>query len=321
MNWNEIESKCIEKMRLRRLAYKTEVSYLGWIRRYCLWLKKENPAGDSTSKFESYLTHLALKEKVAASTQNQAFNAILFFYRRVLSVDLGHVKALRAKQESYVREAPSVEDTRRLLNEIGDANGYPVKLICKMLYGCELRVSEPLNLRIKDIRLSEGKMVIRQSKGGKYRVVGIPQSLKESIAAQMRAARGKWEQDHASGLRVTLPNAYERKDPRAAVSWEWYWLFPQHAPCNHPQTGEAVRFRMHEANVQREVRRAKNKAGIVGRITPHNFRHAYATHCLDSGANIHDMKEVLGHKNIETTMIYLHPQVDRVKSPLENLAI
>jgi len=120
---------------------------------------------------------------------------------------------------------------------------------------------------------------------------------------------------------VTLPNAYGRKDKSAAASWEWYWVFPQHLPCKHPRTGETVRFHLHEANIQREVRRAKDAAGVAGRITPHCFRHAYATHCLDSGANIHDVCEAMGHQCIETTKLYLHPTSDRVESPLERLAI
>ncbi|MEO0510760.1 MAG: integron integrase, partial [Verrucomicrobiota bacterium] len=320
-SWERVEADCRRKMALRHLSIKTEKSYLSWIKRYYFWLIENKPTGEAANKMEAFLTYLAVDGKVSASTQNQAFNALLFLYRRVIEVELGEVNSLRAKTPIFIRDCPTPKQMAAILKEVRDANGYPIRLLCGLLYGCGLRVSEPLDLRVKDVRLNDRRLILRACKGGKDRMVRLPDRLCDLMAVQLRAARGKWEFDHHNQLPVTLPNAYGRKDPSAARSWEWYWVFPQHKPCKHPRTGEIVRFHLHEANIQREVRRAKKAAGISARITPHNFRHAYATHCLDSGSNIHDVCEAMGHKCIETTKLYLHPAPERVPSPLDELAI
>lgn len=321
MKTEQVIKLCDEKMRLQRKAYKTRQSYCGWIRRYCNWMIKTKPVGESTQKMELYLTYLAKNRKVAATTQNQAFNALLFLYRDVRKEKLGNINALRAKTPKVERHAPSVEEITAVLGCLKDRNGFPVRLVFKLLYGCGMRVSEPLNLRIKDIRFDRGEIIIRDAKGGNDRVVSIPPCLVDELRVQVEAARVVWNKDHVNNQPHQLPNAYARKAPSAAFEWGWAFLFPGHVPVEHPDTGEMVRYHFHQSNVQRAVREACEEAELSTRFTPHNLRHSYATHALDNGSNIHDVKEVLGHKNVETTMIYLHAEIGRVRSPLERIAI
>jgi site-specific recombinase XerD len=299
--------------RRKHLALSTEQSYCGWVARYGDFLRKSAPAGGShEEKMERWLSALA-RRGVAASTQNQAFNAALFFYREVLHLDLGNVQALRAKRPAQIRQAPSREDVAAILREARDMAGYPTRLILFLLYGCGLRVSEPLNLRIKDVDLAHERLFIRGAKGGKDRVVGIPRMLVKAIHTQKARAHLLFK---LSEVPVPLPGLLARKYPAAGRSWEWFWLFPARGTCRHPRTGELVRWRCHEANAQRALRNAADRCGVGG-ITPHHLRHAYATHALEGGSSVRDVQAALGHSSLETTMGYLHPEPSRVRSPLE----
>lgn len=318
MNAKEIEAKVISRMRLQHRAWKTEQSYLGWIRRYMAYLIEKKPGGESANKMGAFLTHLAQVDEVAASTQNQAFNAILYMYR-TLGVELGEVKSLRAKPGKYERHAPSQSDIAAVLHHLKDAQGYPIKLLFKLLYGCGLRVSEPLGLRVKDVRMDRRELIIRQAKGGKDRVVKIPPSLVAPLQLQIQSARLIFERDAAESLPIQVPTALGRRSRSLCRQWGWMFVFPAHEPVEHPRSGELVRYSLHPGNIQRAVSRGCRAAKLAVPFTPHHLRHAYATHTLDAGANIHDVKECMGHSNVETTMIYLHPQVDRVRSPLEVL--
>jgi len=229
------------------------------------------------------------------------------------------VNALRPKRAAHVRHAPSREETAAMLRELRDLGGYPTRLVALMIYGCGLRVSEPLNLRIKDVRLADSQLVIRGAKGGKDRVVSLPCSLVEPIKRQMEAAKVQWQRMVQAGIPVALPGCMARKYPRAPFAWQWFWLFPSRQPCRHPRTGETVWWRMHECNVQRAVKSAAQKAGLDGAITPHVLRHAYATHAMQQGAFVRDVQQALGHSHLETTMGYLHAETSRVQSPLETL--
>ena len=287
-----------------------------WVRRFGR-AKVGYPAGlTPEGLMERFLSDEA-RRGVAATTQNQAFNALLFVYREVLGVKLGEVHSLRAKRPARLRHAPSREDVRGILREMRDVGGYRTTLIVKLLYGCGLRVSEPLELRIKDVRLVDSLLIIRDAKGGKDRRVALPCSLVPEIKAQMEWARAMWQRDVDAGLPVALPGRLAQKYPRSAFAWQWYWLFPAHQGCKHPRTGERVRWRMHEVNVQRCVKAAAQKAGLEGTVTPHHLRHAYATHAMQQGAYVRDVQVAMGHAHLETTMGYLTPEVARVVSPLE----
>lgn len=309
--------KLRDLMRLRHYSLKTEDAYRIWIGRYLEWLARNGGGFESSEdRMGAFLTHRAHLGD-AAATQNQAFNAILFLYRDILKMKLGDVHGLRAKRPATVRHAPSREDVLWLLNAARDVHGYPTVLVVKLLYGCGLRVSEPLNLRVKDVDVGHSRLVIRGAKGGKDRVVPVPCALMGEIVAHMRRARLMWADDVKAGLPLALPGNLARKYPRAPFSWQWAWVFPSKSACIHPRTGERVRFRMHEANVQRCVKRAAVGLGLEGGITPHHLRHAYATHVLDAGGNVRDLQAALGHAHLDTTMGYLHAEAGRVRSPLE----
>ena len=258
--------------RLRHLSLSTEDSYCGWVVRFARFVTERCEAEwTPEQKMEAFLTQLA-RQEVAASTQNQAFCALLFLYREALGVKLGKVDSLRAKKPVHLRYAPEVHEVRALMERTKDVSSYPTRLIVRLIYGCGLRVSEPLNLRLKDVLLSESKLVIRAAKGGKDRFVAIPCSLVAELRAQVEYAKGLAERDRVAGVPVALPGLLAGKYPHWQFSAKWAWLFPAHKPCVHPRTGEIVRWRCHEANVQRCVRDAARPLGLD--ITPHHLRHA-----------------------------------------------
>lgn len=317
MNENAAVQLLRETVRRKHLALSTEDSYAHWLVQFCRFVRTVPAGTSSEQKMERFLTRMALRD-YSASTQNQAFNALLFFYRDCLRQDLAGINSLRAKKPVLVRNAPSVEEVRALLDEVRDASGYPCRLVVRLLYGNGLRVSEPLNLRVRDVNLDDSRFIVRQAKGGKDRVVAIPCSLVGQIKAQLVAARVVWERDRAAGVPIKLPNRVAQKYPAAAFSWQWAWLFPMAAPCVDPRSGLTVRYRMLECNVQRAVQRACGRLGLD--IKPHELRHGYATHCLNSGANPRAIQMSMGHASLETTMGYCHAESTSVRSPLEMLA-
>ena len=231
----EAEQRLVEVIRLRHLAKATEDCYVAWLRRFMRFLVERRPTGTTEQKLEAFLTQLA-KQDVAATTQNQAFNALVFFYREAMKQPLGDIRALRAKRPAMIRTAPEVDEVRALL----------------------------------------------------------------------------------AGLPVALPGLLAKKYPDWRFAWKWAWLFPAHAPCRHPRTDETVRWRCHEANVQRAVRQAARPLGLC--VTPHHLRHAYATHSLNRGVNVKALQLAMGHAHSDTTLGYCHASALSVPSPLEAFA-
>lgn len=316
MNTTQVWRQFKDIMRLRHYAWQTEQCYQGWIQRYIDWLGKHGrDFTASEARMGAFLTMLA-HQGCAASTQNQAFNAILFLYRDVLKQDLKNVTSLRAKRPAQVRYAPAKEQVLALLDATKDTHGYPTRLLVRLLYGCGLRVTEPLNLRIKDVDVSHSRLTIRGAKGGKDRVVSVPCALMAEVVAQMKRARFTHEDDVKARIPLEVPGQLARKYKNAPFSWQWAWVFPSKTTCKHPRTGETVRYRMHEANVQKCVKAAASTLGLENSVTPHCLRHAYATHVLDRGTNIRDLQSALGHASLETTMGYVHAESARVLSPL-----
>jgi integron integrase len=317
------EAEAIDRMRqvIRRQhkALATEDAYVLWLRRYMKALRQTSSHLSSEKKLEKFLTDLALERDVSSSTQNQAFNALVFFYKVVLGQPLGDVNALRAHRPVHERHAPTPAETSSLLQTIRNHAGYPTNLIARMLYGCGLRVSEPLNLRIKDIDLERRTLCIRGAKGGNDRVVALPQSLISELTHQIQLARLVWQRDKHTRTPVMLPNRLPRKYPDYQFSWGWAWLFPAHNICRDPRSGALVRYRAHEANVQRAVKHASRKLGIS--VLPHELRHAFATDCLHRGTNPRAIQKAMGHKSLETTMSYTHAEALSVRSPLDALPI
>ena len=316
---DEVLKRVREVIRVRNYSFRTEDAYSYWIGLYYDFSAQLPKGMPSEKKASRFITHLAVSEDVAASTQNQAFAAVVFLYKHVLRRELGDISGVRAQRPVYIREAPSREEVRRLLAALVDTPLVPARLLASMLYGCGLRVQEPLELRIKDVRLSESLLYIRGAKGQKDRVVPLPCSLIPPIKAQIERARKVWQWDRANRpkLGVSLPRQLAKKYPSAPFAWEWFWLFPAGDSCMHPrQPGLEVRWRLHEVSLQRAIAKARKAAGIACHLTPHVLRHGYATHSEEDPRTI---QRAMGHKQLETTMGYIHRDVAQARSPLENL--
>lgn len=316
MNPNEAIQRMRAVIRRQHKSLATEESYCGWLRRYMAAIQQMPAALPSEQKLERFLTDLALRRGVSASTQNQAFHAVVFFYAEVLGRPLQAVDALRAQRPAHLRHAPTIDEVRHLLTATKDVGGYPTNLIVRLIYGCGLRVTEPLNLRIKDVDLVGQRITLRSAKGGKDRIVALPCSVIEEIAGQVQSARAVWQRDVKLKIPMEIPHQLSTKYPEYKFAWPWAWLFPSHWPCRHPRTGELVRYRMHEANVQRAVKEARRRLGIM--VLPHELRHAYATHSLNRGVNIKALQSAMGHVDINTTLGYCHSEALSVPSPLDS---
>lgn len=234
-------ARAVAVMRRQHKSLATERTYIHWLSRYMAALYQMPRNLSSEIKMERFLSELALRD-VSASTQNQAFNAILFFYRDVLRVELKNISTLRATRPDRIRIAPSVEDTHRLLNAIQNASGYPNNLVVRLIYGCGLRVSEPISLRIKDVNFDDSKLFIMDAKGGKDRPVRLPCSLIEPLRKQMDYARSIARRDKQSKLPMQLPHQLARKYPELQFDESWAWVFPLRHPCRDPRDGRLVRW-------------------------------------------------------------------------------
>lgn len=317
MKSEEAIARAREVMRRQHKTLSTERTYLHWLKHFMAAVRQMPNELTSEAKLERFLTDLALRNNVSAATQNQAFNAILFFYGDVLGLPLKNVDALRASRPAQLRHAPSVQDTRDLLARVPNVGGYPTNLIARMLYGCGFRVCEPLNLRIKDVCLDDGTLMLRGAKGRKDRIVALPCSIAEEVRQQMDFARNVWRGDCQNRIPLEIPGQLARKYPEYLFAWPWAWLFPSRHPCKHPISGQVVRYRMHESNVQRAIKAARRKLGIM--VLPHELRHAYATHSLNLGVNLKALSEAMGHAQIETTAGYCHATALSVPSPLDRV--
>jgi integron integrase len=317
----EVVSLVRSKIRMMHFALSTEDSYCGWVARYFDFCKDLKTDLTAEGKVEAFLTDLALRRGISARTQNQAFAALLYLYKEVLGKPLGNIDSLRAKRPKHERTSPSREQVRMLRAAVEDTETTPARLLVDLLYGCGLRVSEPLELRIKDVLWGEGshgQLLLRGAKGGKDRRVPIPSSCVESLRLQLKRARAVWDWDRANAkdVGVTLPFSLDRKYPRAAFAWQWFWVFPSDSHCDDPRSGKRVRYHILVDCIQRCVQRAAVNAGLDGVITPHVLRHAYATHSKEP---LDSLRQLLGHSSLETTAGYRHPVLDNAGNPLDDL--
>ena len=312
-----------EVLRLKHYALTTRETYLGWSHRYIAWLRTQPKILNletSEKKVEAYLTALA-QDRVSASTQNQAFNALLFFYKHGVGTALaGTVQALRARRPQRQRIAPDPAVVVRVLNNVQDRHGYPIRLLCHLLYACGLRVSEVVNLRLRDLLIADSLLVIREAKGNKDRKVTLPCSLVPAIERQLLHARAVHAQDSANQIPIQLPHLLRKKYPAWQFAESWAWLFPQRDPCQDPDDQRTVRFHLHEANIQRAMADACKATNTTG-LTPHHLSHAWATHAHRNGASLRDLQEHLGHNHLNTTMIYITPNPTPIPSPYDALGI
>jgi len=317
---NKLVDKLHCEFRVRHYARRTEKSYIGWVKRYIYFHKMRHPSEMAELEINAFLTHLAVDKKVSASTQNQALAAILFLYRYVLGRkvgDLGSVK--RARKPMRLPVVMTVEETRAVLSEMPDEH----KLKASLLYGAGLRLMECLRLRVQDIDFSGNEILVRDGKGSKDRITMLPNSVKSDLKAHLEKVRLTHSRDIEEGFGdVALPDALVRKYINAPKEWRWQWVFPQTRRWKNFKTGEEGRYHIHETILQKAVKIAVDKAGVTKRVTSHTFRHSFATHLLEAGYDIRTIQELLGHKDIKTTMIYTHVLQKGghgVKSPVDML--
>jgi integron integrase len=306
-------------LRARHYSNRTGEAYCSWVRRYVRFHRLRHPAELGDEEINILLTHLAVTEHVSASTQTQALSALLFLYRHVLGLNVGELELVRANRPRRLPVVLTRAEVRRLLSGL---EGEP-RLVAALLYGSGLRLMEGLRLRVCDLEPGRGELLVRSGKGGRDRVTMLPRSLQPDLEAQLTRARALHARDLAAGWgRVELPGALARKYPRAPWEWRWQWVFPQQRRWRNPETGEEGRHHLHETIVQRAVTASVRRAGITKHATCHTLRHSFATHLLEDGYDIRTIQELLGHKDVRTTMIYVHV-LNRgghgVRSPIDDL--
>jgi len=307
-------------MRARHYRHRTEETYCQWVRRYILFHQKRHPKEMGEIEINAFLTHLAVKGKVSASTQNQALSAILYLYRHVIGRDVGDLgNVIRARKPKRLPVVMTREEVKCVLDQLSDDKW----AMASLLYGSGLRLMECLRLRVQDLDFSNREILVRDGKGGKDRRTMLPQSLVPALQEHLTHVKKIHEKDLADGWgRVVLPGALERKYPNAPTEWRWQWVFPQENRWKNRITGEEGRHHVHETILQRAVREAVARAGVVKRVGCHTFRHCFATHLLEAGYDIRTIQELLGHKDVSTTMIYTHvlnKGGKGVKSPMDGL--
>jgi len=308
------------ELRARHYSRRTEDAYVGWIRRYILFHGKRHPQEMAEPEVNTFLTHLAVSERVSASTQNQALAALLFLYRTVLGLKMGDLSGVvRARRPQRLPVVLTRDEVRAVLRCLRDDRW----LMASLLYGAGLRLAECVALRVQDLDFERKEIVVRDGKGAKDRVTMLPTSVVEPMREHLERVRALHAADLQAGWgRVALPEALARKYPAAPAEWRWQWVFPQEKRWRNQRTGEQGRHHQDESILQKAVRRAVLESGLVKRATCHSFRHSFATHLLDAGYDIRTVQELLGHRDVRTTMIYTHV-LQRggrgVKSPADDL--
>lgn len=309
-----------EAIRARHYSHRTEEAYAGWIRRFILFHGKRHPAEMGKMEIEQFLTALAVKRNVAASTQNQALAALVFLYKDVLERDPGWLDCVvRAKRPKRLPTVLTRTEVEALLAALDGVSW----IMAMVLYGSGLRVTECLRLRVKDIDFTKGEILVREGKGNKDRVTMLASGVQDALLKHLDRVRRLHERDLKAGLgRVQLPDALARKYPNADREWGWQWVFPAARICTDPRFGLPQRYHLHETVPQRAIREARRRAGIAKPMGPHTLRHCFATHLLEAGYDIRTVQELLGHRDVSTTMIYTHV-LNRggrgVQSPADNL--
>ncbi|MFH1985513.1 MAG: integron integrase [Pseudomonadota bacterium] len=306
-------------MRLKHLALKTEKTYLGWVRRFYRFVNGKAPGDLTGTDVKNYMTYQAVEKNVSVSTQNQAFNALLFLYRNVLEETIEDIRdAVRAKRKRRLPTVLTQKEVSRLLAELSGVH----KLMVQIAYGGGLRLKECLNLRVKDLDFERFTIVIRSGKGDEDRETMLPETVVPKIQAHLQIIKSLYEKDREHGIAgVEMPGALSRKLPNAGTEWGWFWVFPSAKLSEDPRSGVIRRHHLHESVLYRHVRKAAFSAKITKRVTVHTFRHSFATHLVEKGVDIRTVQELLGHKRLETTMIYTHvARTHRlgVKSPLDD---
>jgi len=313
-----IQEKIREILRIKHYAYSTERTYTEWFLRFYTYLtsvkNKDWPTqGADETDVRDFLGYLAIKRRVASSTQNQAFNALLFLFREVLKIDLHDLsKTVRAKRGPKLPAVLTQDEVRSLLEHLTGRE----LLVVHILYGTGMRLMEVARLRVQDIDFGLKSIIVRAGKGDKDRMTVLPDAVKNKLEEHLAAVKKIHEQDLVKGFgEVYLPEALNRKYPNAAKEWRWQYVFPAAALSVDPRSGKVRRHHISPSSIQKVVAEAVRKAGIPKHATVHTLRHSFATHLLMDGVNIREVQELLGHKNVETTMIYTHVLRNMSKAP------
>ncbi len=293
-----------DRIRFRHYSLRTERTYEHWIRRFIAFHGMRHPRGMGGEEVTAFLSALATQRNVAASTQNQALSAILFLYREVLAVDLPWLHEIhKAKKPRRLPTVLTHDEVRALLAQLEGTHG----LMARLLYGTGMRLMEGVRLRVKDVDLERAEVIVRHGKGGRDRVTVLPRAIVAPLREHLAGVRARFLADRERGLPpVELPYAYGRKNPNAGRMWGWQWVFPAQELSIDPRTGIKRRHHVYEQGLQRAIARAASRGGIEKPVSTHTLRHSFATHLMQVGYDIRTVQELLGHKDVSTTMIYTH---------------
>lgn len=319
-SWRHVIDETRNMIRLRHYSLSTEKTYLGWLTRFIAYMKDREPSVIDGNDIKKYLTHLAVHNRVSASTQNQAFNALLFLCRHVLHREIDNLDAVvRAKQRIRLPVVLSREEVRRLFSRLEGQ----YLLMAQIMYGCGFRLSECLRLRVQDVDFENNFIIVRSGKGDKDRSLMMPETIRKSLEQHLATIKDIHKQDISIGHgEVSLPHALDKKYPGAPKEWVWQWVFPAQKLSVDPQSGKIMRWHVHPSLIQRAMKEAVEKADLTKMASCHTLRHSFATHMLEAGHNIRIIQELLGHKHVNTTMIYTHvirKKPSEIASPLDNL--
>lgn len=300
-NWKILEERLKDALRTEHYAYATEQNYIGWIRRYVVFHGWRKPSSLEAVHVHAFLRHLAVEEQVASSTQNQALNAVVFLYRKVIKKEIGDFP--RARRGLRLPVVASRAEVKAVLRRLSGRE----HLICHLLYGTGMRVNECLRMRIQDVRFDQRRIVVRCAKNDKDRYVPLPKSDEQPLREWLARRRELFKSDKARNMHeVEVPYALARKYPSAPFDWGWQYVFPADDYSTDPRSGHVRRHHLDDQQIQRAVQEAVRQAGLTIRFTPHCFRHSFATHLLEAGQDIRTVQALLGHAKVETTMIYTH---------------
>ena len=317
--WKLALSGLADEIKVRHYSPKTLKSYSTWVRKLQSFCKGKVPAELTTDDVKNFLTCLAVTRKVSASSQNQAFNALLFLFRNVLGREFGKINGVvRAKRKPYIPVVLSREE----IDAISANLKYPYDLVVKLLYGCGLRLFECLNIRIQSLNFDFNVLTVHDGKGKKDRTLPLPQIISSELQSHLERVKALYEKDLAEGYSgAFMFDSIEKKSKNCAKEFVWQWLFPAKTLTFVSETKEYRRYHLHESHVQKAIKRAVNKAKIYKRATAHTFRHSFASHLLQANYDIRTIQELLGHSDVRATMIYTHTvqsrKIKEAASPLD----